>query len=113
MRRPLVRSPIGMQLQEACALFAANFVRWAAGWVRAQIRAVPPALKQALTEVKTLIKVLAYSRAQVVENETGCALVFDAHSPFAGAVLVIHGAPIYQTVLPLFAAREIALQEVT
>jgi hypothetical protein len=30
MRRPLVRSPIGMQIQEQCALFAANFVRWAA-----------------------------------------------------------------------------------
>lgn len=113
MRRPLVRSPVGMRLQEAFALFAANFVRWAAGWVREQIRAVPPALKQALSEVKTLIKVLAHSRAQVVESETGSALVFDAHSPFAGAVLVIHGAPIYQTVLPLFAAREIAPQEVT
>lgn len=113
MRRPLVRSPIGMQLQEAFALFAANFVRWAVGWVREQIRDVPPALKQALSEVKTLVRVLAHSRAQVVENETGSALVFDAHCPFAGAVLVIHGAPIYQTVLPLFAAGEIAPQKVT
>jgi hypothetical protein len=69
-------------------------------------------LKQALSEVKRLIKVLAHSRAQVVERERGSALVFDAHSPFAGAALVIHGAPIYQTVLPLFAAREITPQEV-
>ena len=113
MRRPLVRSPIGMQLQEAFALFAANFVRWAACWVREQLREVPPALKQALMEVKTLVRVLAHSRAQLVESETGCALVFDAHSAFAGAVLVIHGAPIYQTVLPLFAASEIAPQKVT
>jgi hypothetical protein len=52
MRRPLVRSPVGMQLQEAFALFAANFVRWAAGWVREQIREVPPALKPALTEAR-------------------------------------------------------------
>ena len=113
MRRPLVRSPIGMQLQEAFALFGANFVRWAAGWVREQIREVPAAMRQALSEVKTLVKVLAHSRAQVVVSETGCGLVFDGDSPFAGAVLVIHGAPIYQTVLPLFAAREIAPQEVT
>lgn len=113
MRRPLVRSPIGMQLQEAFARFAANFVRWAACWVREQIRDVPPALKQALSEVKTLIRVLAQSRAQWVESEAGCALVFDAHSPFAGAVLVIYGAPIYQTVLPLFAASTIAPQQVT
>lgn len=113
MRRPLVRSPIGMQLQEEFALFGANFVRWAACWVREQIRDVPPALKTALSEVKTLVKVLAHSRGQWVESEAGCALVFDAHSPFAGAVLVVHGAPVYQTVLPLFVAREIAPQEVT
>jgi hypothetical protein len=113
MRRPLVRSPIGMQVQEAFALFAANFVRWAACWVREQIRDVPSALKTALSEVKTLVRVLAHSRAQVVESEMGTALVFDAQSPFAGAVLVIRGAPVYQTVLPLFAADEIAPQEVT
>ena len=113
MRRPLVRSPIGMQMQEAFALFAANFVRWAAAWVQSQVRNVTPALGQALREVKTLIRVLAHSRAQLVVSETGCGLVFDGDSPFAGAVLVIHGDPVYQTVLPLFTVREIAPQEVT
>ena len=71
-----------------------------------------PALDKALREVKTLILVLIYNRAQVVVSETGCALVSDGDSSFAGAVLVIHGAPIYQTVLPLFSVREIAPQEV-
>jgi hypothetical protein len=113
MRRPLVRSPIGMQLQEAFALFAANFVRWAAAWVQAQVRHVPPALGQALREVKTLVRVLAHSRAHLVQSDTGTALVFDAHSPFAGAVLVIHGAPIYQTVLPLFTTGATTPCEVT
>jgi hypothetical protein len=113
MRRPLVRSPVGMQLQEAFALFAANFVRWAAAWVQSQVRNVPPALGKALREVKTLIRVLAHSPAQVVITETGCGLVFDGDSPFAGAVLVIHGDPVYQTVLPLFTVRAIAPQEVT
>lgn len=113
MRRPLVRSPVGMALQEAFALFAANFVRWAAQWVQSQVRNVPPAMGKALREVKTLVRVLAHSRAQVVVSETGCGLVFDGDSPFAGAVLVIHGAPVYQTVLPLFTVREIAPQEVT
>ena len=37
MRRPLVRSAYGMQIQEQFALFAANFVRWAAAWARDQI----------------------------------------------------------------------------
>jgi hypothetical protein len=113
MRRPLVRSPVGMALQEAFALFAANFVHWAAAWVQSQVRNVPPAMGKALREVKTLIRVLAHSRAQVVITETGCGLVFDGDSPFAGAVLVIRGDPVYQTVLPLFTVREIAPQEVT
>jgi hypothetical protein len=113
MRRPLVRSSVGMQLQEAFALFAANFVRWAAAWVQSQVRNVPPAMGKALREVKTLMRVLAHSRAQVVITETGCGLVFDGDSPFAGAVLVIRGDPVYQTVLPLFTVREIAPQEVT
>lgn len=87
MRRPLVRSPIGMEVQEAFALFAANFVRWAAAWVRETAQDVPPALTKALGEVKMLVKVVAHSRARVVLSEAGCALVFDAHSAFAGAVV--------------------------
>jgi hypothetical protein len=74
-----------MQLQEVFALFAANFVRWAAAWVQREVRHVPPTLRQALTEVKTLVRVLAHSRAQLVVSETGCGLVFDGDSPFAGA----------------------------
>ncbi len=113
MRRPLVRSPIGMQLQEAFALFAANFVRWAVAWVQANVQDVTPALAQALREVKTLIRVVAHSRARVVVSEAGCALVFDAHSAFAGAVLLVRGRPVYQTVLPLFTVGATTPREVT
>jgi hypothetical protein len=113
MRRPLVRSPIGMQLQEAFALFSANFVRWAAAWVRENMQDVPGALAKALGEVKTLVKVVAHSRARVVVSEAGCCLVFDAHSAFAGAVLVVRGRPVYQTVLPLFTVGPTAPREVT
>jgi len=103
MRRPLVRSPFGMQIQEQCALFAANFVRWAARWARAQLRDVPSALAQALTEVKTMVRVVAHSRARLVDTPLGCALVFDMQSPFAGAVLIVRGQAVFQHVLPLFA----------
>ena len=113
MRRPLVRSPIGMQLQEAFALFAANLVRWAAAWMLAQGRDMPPALTQALREVKTLVRVVAHSRARLCVSEAGCALVFDAQSAFAGAVLVIRGNPVYQTVLPLFTSDTITPCTVT
>lgn len=113
MRRPLVRSAIGMQLQEQFALFAANFVRWAAAWAKEQLREVPTALAQALREVKTLVRVLAHSRARLVETGVGCVLVFDMHSPFAGAVLQISGEVAYQNVLPLFTSPISTAQQVT
>lgn len=113
MRRPLVRSEYGMQLQEQFALFGANFVRWAAEWARAQLEQVPPALAQALSAVKTLVRVVAHSRAELVETAVGCALVFDSHSPFAGAVLRISGQVVYQTVLPLFTTDRSTVQQVT
>ncbi len=103
MRRPLVRSSIGLHLQEQFSVFAANFVRWAAQWVRAQASAqTTPRLQQALTETKTLVRVVGQTRARLIERGGGCALVFDAAGPFAGAVLVFAGQVAYQEVLPLF-----------
>jgi hypothetical protein len=66
-----------------------------------------------LSEVKTLVRVVAHSRARLVVSEAGCALVFDVHSAFAGAVLVIRGQPVYQTLLPLFAVGATTPQGVT
>jgi len=113
MRRPLVRSKYGMQLQEQFALFAANFVRWAAAWARETLTDAPPALARALSAVKTLVRVVAHSRAWLVETEAGCGLVFDSHSPFAGAVLRIAGQVVFQTVLPLFTSDRTTVQQVT
>ena len=113
MHRPVVRSECGMQLQEQFALFAANFVRWAAGWARSQLEDMPLALARGLERVKTLVRVIAHSRAELVESAVGCALVFDSHSAFAGAVLRISGQVVYQTVLPLFTTDLPTLQQVT
>jgi hypothetical protein len=113
MRRPLVRSAHGMQIQEQFALFAANFVRWAAAWAREKIADAPPALVRRLTAVKTLVRVVAHSRAWLVETEVGCGLVFDTHSPFAGAVLRIAGQVVFQTVLPFFTSDKTTMQQVT
>jgi hypothetical protein len=49
----------------------------------------------------------------VVVSAVGCALVFEAQSAFAGAVLVIWGQPLYQTVLPLFTISATTPWEVT
>jgi len=102
LRRPLVRSPIGMALQEEFARFAANFVRWAAQWAKGQVAQAHAALGTAFSEVKTLVRVVAHSRARLVQHSDGGMLIFDDRGPFAGAILRLWGAVIYQEVLPLF-----------
>jgi hypothetical protein len=102
MRRPLVHSPIGMQIQEQFSLFAANFVRWAAQWLRPLVRDGQRALQEALGEVKTMVQVLAHCRAEVITTATGMALRFDDPSPFAGATIVLSGQGAIQEILPLF-----------
>ena len=106
LRRPLVRSRIGLQLQEQFSVFAANFVRWAAQWAREQVvQQATRRLQQALTETKTLVRVVGWTRARWIQRAGGCALVFDAAGPFAGSVLVFAGQMAYQEVLPLFRTR--------
>ena len=106
MRRPLVRSRVGLQWQEQFSVFAANFVRWAAQWAREQVvQQATRRLQQALTETKTLVRVVGWTRARLIQRTGGCALVFDAAGPFAGSVLVFAGQMAYQEVLPLFRTR--------
>ena len=63
--------------------------------------------------MKTLVRVVAQSRARVMVSAVGSTLVFEAQSAFAGAFLVICGQPIYQTVLPLFTIGATTPWEVT
>lgn len=103
MRRPLVRSRIGLQVQEQFSVFAANFVRWAAQWAREQtLEQATGRLQQALMETKTLVRVVGRTRARFIQRAGGCALVFDAAGPFVGSVLIFAGQVAYQQVLPLF-----------
>ena len=104
MRRPLVRSRFGLQLQEQLSVFAANFVRWAAHWAREQVVVEGSRLQRALKETKTLVRVVGKTRARLVQGEGGSALVFDVKGPFAGSVLIFAGQVVYQEVLPLFHA---------
>ncbi len=113
MRRPLVRSRIGLQLQEQFSVFAANVVRWAAQWAGAQVVVEGPRLEQALKETKTLVRVVGQTRARWLRRGGGSALVFDAEGPFAGAVLVFAGQVVYQEVLPLFCSGGHVPDEVT
>jgi hypothetical protein len=87
LKRHLVRSPIGMQLQEQFALFGANLVRWAAAWVKELLAQANQNFQTALAEVKTLVRVVSRARARWVRNSVGNTLIFDQAGPFAGTVI--------------------------
>jgi hypothetical protein len=98
----LVRSPIGMQLQEQFALFGANFVRWAAAWVRDTLRQANRNFTVALDQVKTLVQITSRARARWVRNRLGHSLIFDENGPFAGTIVCLSGQVAFQLILPLF-----------
>lgn len=102
LKRHLVRSPIGMQLQEQFALFGANFVRWAAAWVKDMLRQANHRFATALNQVKTLVRTVSHARARWVRNDLGHTLTFDEDGPFAGTVVCLSGVVAVQQALPLF-----------
>jgi hypothetical protein len=102
LKRHLVRSPIGMQIQEQLALFAANFVRWAAAWLEEQVVQANHCFQQTLTQVKTLVHTAAHASARWVRNAHGQILIFAPNGPFAGTTISLTGRPVFQLVLPLF-----------
>ena len=102
LKRHLVRSPYGMQIQEQFALFAANFVRWAAAWIKDCLCETNRRFTTALDQVKTLVKTVSRARARWVRNARGHTLIFDENGPFSGTVLCLSGEVAVQLTLPLF-----------
>jgi hypothetical protein len=102
LKRHLVRSPYGMQIQEQFALFGANLVRWAAAWVKDLLRQANHRFSHALDQVKTLVRVVSHARARWVRNALGHVLILDESGPFAGTVLCLSGQVAIQLTLPLF-----------
>ena len=91
-----------MQLQEQFCLFAANFVRWAAVWIKQMIRQANRTLANALTEVKTMVRVVAHTGARIVRNSLGQVLIFDQDGPYDGSIILLSGDIAFQLALPLF-----------
>jgi len=102
LKRHLVRSPIGMPLQEQFALFGANFVRWAAAWVKKLLSQTNHAFNTALGQVKTLVQTVSRTRARWVRNAVGSVLVFDQSGPFTDTIICLSGSVAIQLPLPLF-----------
>lgn len=102
LKRHLVRSPIGMPLQEQFALFGANLVRWAAAWVKDLLSQANQNFTITLDQVKTLVRVVSRTRARWVRNAVGNTLIFDEPGPFAGTVIRLSGWVAVQLPLRLF-----------
>jgi hypothetical protein len=87
LHRIKVRSEPAIFLQERMALFAANFIRWAAHWLAEQPQPQENALDIRKMGVKRQVQVGAHVSAQVIRNSEGMLLKFSEHSAFSGKVL--------------------------
>lgn len=102
LKRHLVRSPIGMLLQEQFAIFSANFTRWAAAWAKDLVQQANPKFIKTLDQAKNLVRVVSHTRARWIRNQEGNCLIFDESSPFAGTIICLSGRVAIQLALPLF-----------
>lgn len=96
-----VRTAPGLYLQEQFAVFAANFVRWAAHWLARQCPQLPSGWQDpAHPQVKEQVKVGAHTSAWVLWQEQGCLLRFTDASLFAGRSLELERRWAVQLPLP-------------
>jgi hypothetical protein len=97
------RSAIGMQIQVALTLFAANFIQWASAWLAERMVAAPPAVLKILGRVKRLVRELANSPALVQRQDGQVLVCFSATSGLVGTVICLRGVAAVQLALPMFA----------
>ena len=87
-----MRSRGGIALQEQFCLFAANFVRWAAVWLRERVSYSNRRFDDALTRVKAMVRVAANTSAWVVSQTEGLLVRFDETGAYPGVELRLAGA---------------------
>ena len=96
-----VRSAPAIFLQEQFAIFAANFVRWAARWLVQQSSNIPDRWQNvAQPKVKEQILVAAHTSAWVIWQDQGCLLTFTDQSLYAGMSLSVKKQWAVQLPLP-------------
>jgi hypothetical protein len=98
----LSRSAIGMQMQVALTLFAANFVSWAGEWVEQRLVRAQGRVAELLGSMKRLVRLAANSPALVEEHDGQVLLRFSTESGFAGLIICLAGTRHVQLELPLY-----------
>jgi hypothetical protein len=107
MRHLKLRSPAGLALAEAFALFAANLVRWAAAWLAEAAVALPAPFAPAgrPLNVKRLVRTGANTAAWVSRQpQRGVVISFSDRGPFKGKEIAIGCNGSFQPPLPLLKA---------
>jgi hypothetical protein len=87
-----MRSPGGIALQEQFVIFAANFVRFAAVWLRERVFHSSPKFNEALTRVKAMVRVGANTSAWVVGQYADLLVKFDDTGAYPGVKLRLAGS---------------------
>jgi hypothetical protein len=86
------RQPVGMQMQVALTLFAANFVAWAEAWVAERLAGANAGAARRLRRPKYLVRVAANSPASVEWSAERVQVRFSPLSGLEGVVINL-GAP--------------------
>ena len=97
-----VRSPAGLAIQETFAVFAANFVRWAAAWLHESCPDAAAPFNCSQPSVKKMVRVAANTSAWVFWQPQGCLVRFTELSVFSGIELKVPKSGFIQLPLPLF-----------
>ncbi|MFL7793115.1 MAG: hypothetical protein AB8I69_13305 [Anaerolineae bacterium] len=86
-----MRSKGGIALQEQFALFAANFARFAAVWLRQRVHHTTPRFDNALTSVKMMVRVAANTSAWVFAEGDSLLVRFDDTGAYPDVELQLDG----------------------
>ncbi len=82
-----MRSAGGIALQEQFSLFAANFVRWAAEWLRQRVSFSIPRFDDTLERVKVMVRVAANTSVWVIGEDDCLLLKFDGTAVYPSVEL--------------------------
>jgi hypothetical protein len=82
-----MRSRGGILIQEQFSLFAANFVRWAAAWLKERVSHSTRRFSDALTRVKALVRVASNTSAWVMWEDENLLVKFDETGAYPGVEL--------------------------
>jgi hypothetical protein len=89
----MCRSAAGIQIQAMLTVFAANFVRWADGWVRTHVAHSNRRFARTLASPKQMVRVAANTPATVSQHQDQVSIRFNPLSSLHGVVITLPNRP--------------------